>query len=181
MISEAGNRILERMPPYYLTSYVMRSVWDAQGHEIDRLNDTLDQILEQFFVDTATWGLELWEEFLGLPVDKTKLEQFRREKITAKLRGYGTVTKELIKNVALAFANGEVEVIEHPSEYKFTVKFVGTKGIPPNMADLSETLDKIKPAHLTYEYSYTFNVWNFFTSMVWNTLTPYSWDEVRVI
>ena len=181
MISEAGNRILERMPPYYLTSRIMRSVWDAQGHEIDRLNDTLDEILKQFFVDTATWGLELWEQFLGLPVDKTKSEQFRRERIKAKLRGYGTITKEVLKNVASAFANGEVQVIEYPSEYKFVIKFVGVKGIPPNMADLSKTLDEIKPAHLTYEYSYTYNVWDFLSGMTWETLTPHTWDEIRVI
>jgi len=181
MISEAGNRILERMPPYYLTSYIMRSVWDAQGHEIDRLNDTLDEILEQFFVDTATWGLELWEQFLGLPIDKTKPEQFRRERIKAKLRGYGTVTKGLIKNVASAFANGEVEVIEYPSEYKFVVKFVGVKGIPPNMSDLTKTIEEIKPAHLNYEYQYTYNVWNLLTSKVWNDLAHYTWEQVRVI
>jgi len=106
MISEAGNRMLDNMPQYYLTSIVMRTIWDAQGREIDQLYQALDEVLKQFFVSTATWGLELWEQFLGLPIDKTKPEQFRRERITAKLRGYGTITKEVIKNVASSFANG---------------------------------------------------------------------------
>jgi len=66
MISEAGIGYWKNATVLSY-SYIMRSVWDAQGHEIDRLNDTLDEILEQFFVDTATWGLELWEQFLGLP------------------------------------------------------------------------------------------------------------------
>jgi len=181
MISEAGNRMLDNMPQYYLTSIVMRTIWDAQGREIDQLYQALDEVLKQFFVSTATWGLELWEQFLGLPIDKTKPEQFRRERITAKLRGYGTVTKGLIKNVASAFANGEVEVIEYPSEYKFVVKFVGEKGIPPNMSDLTKTIEEIKPAHLNYEYQYTYNLWNFLTSKVWNDLAHYTWDKVRVI
>jgi len=181
MISEAGNRMLDNMPQYYLTSIVMRTIWDAQGREIDQLYQALDEVLKQFFVSTATWGLELWEQFLGLPIDKTKPEQFRRERITAKLRGYGTITKEVIKNVASAFANGEVEVIEYPSEYKFVVKFVGVKGIPPNMSDLTKTIEEIKPAHLNYEYQYTYNVWKFLTSKIWNDLTSYTWERVRII
>jgi len=172
--------MLDNMPQYYLTSIVMRTIWDAQGREIDQLYQALDEVLKQFFVSTATWGLELWEQFLGLPIDKTKPEQFRRERITAKLRGYGTITKEVIKNVASAFANGEVEVIEYPSEYKFVVKFV-EKGIPPNMSDLTKTIEEIKPAHLNYEYQYTYNVWKFLTSKVWNDLAHYTWDQVRVI
>jgi len=87
----------------------------------------------------------------------------------------------LIKNVASAFANGEVEVIEYPSEYKFVVKFVGEKGIPPNISDLTKTIEEIKPAHLNYEYQYTYNVWKFLTSKVWNDLAHYTWEQVRVI
>lgn len=173
--------ITRYVPNFLKNSSIFSTIYDAEIFELNDVENATTDVLDQCFVDTATWGLKYWEAFLGLDTDLTKPDAFRRERITAKLRGYGTVTRQFIQNVASAFSNGEVDVIEHPSEYKFTVKFVGTKGIPPNMADLSKTLDEIKPAHLTYEYSYTYNVWDFLSGMTWETLTPHTWDEIRVI
>ncbi|NNG67353.1 putative phage tail protein [Caldanaerobacter subterraneus] len=173
--------VTKYVPEFLLQSKIFQTLYNAENEELTSLENASEDLLNQCFVDSATWGLELWEQFLGLTVDKTKSDVFRRERIRAKLRSYGTVTKELIKSVASSFANGEVEVIEYPSEYKFVVKFVGVKGIPPNMSDLTKTIEEIKPAHLNYEYQYTYNVWSFLTSKVWNDLTPYTWDQVRVI
>lgn len=173
--------VTKYVPEFLLQSKIFQTVYNVENEELTGVENAINDILNQCFVDTATWGLKYWEQFLGIPVDSTKSEQFRRERIKAKIRGYGTVTKEFIKNVASAFANGEVEVIEYPNEYKFVVKFVGVKGIPPNMVDLTKTIEEIKPAHLNYEYQYTYNVWNFLTSKVWNDLTPYTWEQVRVI
>lgn len=173
--------ITKYVPLFLLQSKVFQVLYNAENYDLTSVENAIEDVLNQCFVDTATGGLELWEQFLGLPVDKTKSDTFRRERIKAKLRGYGTVTKEFIKNVASSFANGEVEVIEYPSEYKFVIKFTGIKGIPPNIADLTKTIEEIKPAHLNYEYQYTYNVWNFLISKVWNDLTSYTWDQVRVI
>jgi len=49
------------------------------------------------------------------------------------------------------------------------------------MSDLTKTIEEIKPAHLNYEYQYTYNVWNFLASRVWNDLAHYTWEQVRVI
>ncbi|HHV75529.1 MAG TPA: YmfQ family protein [Thermoanaerobacterium sp.] len=173
--------ITNYVPPFILQSKIFQAIYNAENIELNNVNYSSQDLSDQCFIDTATWGLEYWEKFLGVDVDKTKSDAFRRERIKAKIRGYGTITKEFIQNVASSFANGEVEVIEYPNEYKFIIKFVGIKGIPPNMPDLTKTIEEIKPAHLSYEYQYTYNVWNFLSSKVWNDLTPYTWDQVRVI
>jgi hypothetical protein len=173
--------ITNYVPAFLLQSKILQEIYNAENTEINLVENSTQDLLYQCFIDTATWGLEYWEKFLGIDVDKTKSDMFRRERIKAKIRGYGTITKEFIQNVASSFANGEVEVIEYPSEYKFVVKFVGVKGIPLNMLDLTKTIEEIKPAHLNYEYQYTYNVWNFLISKVWNDLKPYTWDQARVI
>lgn len=139
--------------------------------EVKTIEDALEDVLAilrsdvqsgqaQLFVNTASaGGLALWEGMLGLPVAAEKNVNYRRSRILSKLRGAGTTTVELIENVASSFANGEVEVTEHNSEYYFDIKFIGTKGIPPNLEDLKAAIEEIKPAHLgvTYTIVYTTN------------------------
>jgi hypothetical protein len=114
----------------------------------------------------------------------SKSDSFRRERIKAKIRGIGTVTKQMITDTAASYSNGVVEVIEYPSANSFKIKFVGTRGIPPNMGDLTLTIEEIKPAHLTYVFEYTWVTWNDFegynkTWNQWDALSL-SWDEFEI-
>ena len=115
----------------------------------------------------------------GSRVDPAKPTQWRREQILAKIRGTGTVTKEMIKNTAEAFSGGEVDVIEYPEEYRFVVKFIGVRGIPPNMAGFIEALEQIKPAHLAYDFEYTYVTWGMLSSQTWSEIGTMTWDELK--
>lgn len=155
-MSEHGQRMLKYLPSYYATSRYMKSIQYAQGSEIDSLNQALDEILNQYFVLTATWGLDYWEKELGIPTEAHKPLSQRRSVILSKIRGIGTVTIAMIKNVAEAYDGGTVEVSQEPALYKIVVKFIDTIGIPPNLDDLKAAIEEIKPAHLAvvYEFSY---------------------------
>ncbi|GAD14194.1 hypothetical protein GBL_2411 [Geobacillus kaustophilus GBlys] len=86
----------------------------------------------------------------------------------------------MIQNAAAAFSGGEVEVIEYPSEYRFEVKFIGVKGIPPNMAGFIDMLEQIKPAHLAYSFKYTYTVWDAVKSLTWAQVNTKTWNELKV-
>lgn len=105
---------------------------------------------------TATWGLERWEAELGIPTDKNKPIDQRRSYVESKLRGSGKVAGSMIKNVAQAYDGGEVSVLISPGEYRITVTFIGTLGIPSNIEDLKRVLDDIKPAHMAIVYEFRF-------------------------
>lgn len=137
-----------------------------------------DDFVAQLWPTTATWGLSTWEEALGLPTDVSRDMEFRRTRIVSKLRGSGPVTVEMIKNVAESFSNGEVEIIEHPAEYRFEVKFVGTIGIPPNMDDLTAALEEIKPAYLAYTYVIVYRTWGQVAEKTWGALEPVTWGDI---
>ena len=137
-----------------------------------------DGLLEQLSVSTATWGLEQWERSLGLAVDVAKPVEQRRARVISKLRGQGTTTVAMIKNMAESFSNGAVAVLEYPAEYRFEVKFVGTTGIPPNMEDLTAAIEEIKPAHLAYDYIIIYRTWAQVQAYTWDELQAHTWDEV---
>ncbi|MEG1492248.1 MAG: putative phage tail protein [Oscillospiraceae bacterium] len=128
----------------------------ALDSAVVELRVALDDFGKQLNVSTATFGLDSWERALGLPVDVSKLDTERRERIMSKLRGSGTVTAAMIANVAKSFAGGEVSVIEDAANSRFVLKFSGQFGIPPNMADVGAAIDEIRPAHLAYSYEYSY-------------------------
>lgn len=171
--------MLDNMPKYYKISIVINNLLTALTNELTKYNDKLDKLQNSFFINDVEDNIDKWEIDLGITPDASKSLTFRIERVKSKLRSFGVTTKLMIKNVASAFSNGEVDVIEYPSEYRFVVKFVGTKGIPANMDDLTTTLNEIKPAHLAYEYSYIYNTWSFVSFSTWGEVASMTWDGLR--
>lgn len=171
--------MLSYLPDYYATSRAMSTNMDAQGSELDQLWQALDGTLEQYFVSTATWGLDFWEKELGIMIDSSKPFSQRRSVILSKLRGIGTVTVSLIKSVAEAYDGGTVNVTMKPETYTFTVKFVDTRGIPPNLDDLKAVIEEIKPAHLAVEYAFTYTQWEELKQKTWDNLKNFTWDQAK--
>lgn len=175
---------MKYLPHYYQESRVMQAIAEAQGSEINSLYATLDEILMQFYVETATeWGLDLWEQMLGLKSYSGKPLDHRRSRIISKLRGIGTVTVNMIKNVAESYVYGTVEVTENSAAYSFTVKFVDPRGIPPNLDDLKAAIEEIKPAHLAVEYQFTYTVWGELNTWgkTWGDLNTLglTWEQIK--
>ena len=143
------------LPPYYENSPEMQALQRAMQPEIHRLQAEEESIVDQLWVDTATWGLDLWERALGLPNQAAKPPEYRRARVCSKLRAQGTTTKAMLENVARSFSNGQVQVEEFPAENRFVVAFNGTKDVPL-MDGLDDAIDEIKPAHLIYHYVVAF-------------------------
>ncbi|WP_242856117.1 putative phage tail protein [Ruminiclostridium josui] len=130
--------LIDLLPPNYKNSREVIELQGAFEHWTEALNIAKDDLFLQLNVSTATWGLNMWEKALGIEIDVSKPLEYRRTRIMSKLRGAGTTTKEMIKNVSESYANGEVDVIENNPDYCFTIKFVGLKGIPPNLMILKK-------------------------------------------
>lgn len=154
--SPMGREMFSYMPAYYENSRVIRADLNAKGTELDGLYRTLNETLDQFFVRTATWGLDRWELELDIATEKGRPIEQRRAVVESKLRGAGKFSGRLVKNVAEAYDGGTVDVAFQPAEWGFTIKFVDTIGVPPNLDDLKMVIEEIKPAHLAvvYEFSY---------------------------
>lgn len=149
--------MLDYIPRFYEDIAEANNIIESESNEIYDLDINTKDVLKQFFVETATeWGLDLWEQMLGLASYTGKPLDQRRSRIISKIRGTGTITVNLIKNVAESFIYGKVEVREYPSQCSFTVKFVDDLGVPPNLEDLMQAIEDIKPAHLKVEYEYKY-------------------------
>jgi hypothetical protein len=172
--------LMAYLPDYYQDNRTMTELQTMLGYGVGGLTAELSDTIGQCFIDSATWGLDRWEQVFGFTIDKSKSFARRREILKAKLRGTGTTTKAMIQNVATAFTGGEVNVLEYPEEYRVVVQFVGVKGIPSNMAGLMAVLEEIKPAHLAYSFKYTYTTWGMISTLTWSSAAAKTWDELKI-
>lgn len=170
------------VPRFIYNGDIFNRIYKAQEYQLSCLAAYTQDLLNQGFIDTATWGLTAWEEEFGIKTNLNSSYEERREVIKAKKRGQGTCTKALIKNVAEAFSGGECNIIENTAPYTFTIQFVGVKGIPKNMKGLISAIDEIKPAHLVYDFKYTYTSWNHIDSqnLLYNDTDKITWDELEI-
>lgn len=164
--------------PYFYNNPITSSIQHAYGIEADILNEEVEDTLNQFFVDKATWGLDLWEEMLRIPKNNLDI-QTRRENIKAKRRSKGTTTKKVIKNICEAYSNGEVDVIMHKEEQYFEIVFVGSIGIPAGFEELDKTIESIKPCHLGHKWTFTYNNHLILSKYTHEELAKYTHEELR--
>ena len=169
--------LINKLPSFY-DNDITRPIQNSFTVEADLINDKVEKTLEQFFVDSATYGLDKWEKMLGISKNNNDI-QTRRENIKAKMRSRGTTTVSVIKNICEAYSNGIVEVIVNHSDYNFIIDFVGTIGIPKAFAELDKAIEEIKPAHLAHSYKFNYNTHSDISNYTHEQLANYTHDEVR--
>ncbi len=138
----AKDRMLAYLPPYYRESRVMNAILNAQGKEIDKLNDAIDEVLKQFFISTATWGIDIWEEQYGLPVNENLNLQTRRQLVLAKKRSRRTSLLQILQAI-----EPTITLIWSRLRLPFTI--YSAEDIY-DFGPLVVLLERHKPAHLGY-------------------------------
>lgn len=67
-LSPIGQEMVNYLPQYMQDGDFIRKIQETMALEISRAISLREDMVAQFFVESATWGLKLWEELAGLPV-----------------------------------------------------------------------------------------------------------------
>lgn len=168
------------VPPFVAELSELAEIYRTEGYEAGRLRAMLGDVIRQCFVQTATWGLILWEKEYGITTNYFLTYEQRREVILAKMRGQETTTVEAVRRTAVSITGVEADIIENYAEYCFLVSFTGAYGVPPNIQQLVDILEEIKPAHLGYAFHYRYVTWDEAFPYIWNDVRLYTWAGLRV-
>lgn len=171
--------LIKYLPSFYYESQEVRNIQASLSSENIEVKQCIKDVLKQLFIDTATWGLDYWERILALQIDTKENLENRRARIKTRLRGTGTVTKDMIKNVCESFVNGKVDIIENANDYSFVIKFIDIKGIPGNVEYLKSSIEEIKPAHLNFSFEYLYNTWNSVKELTWEQIKTNTWKNLK--
>ena len=169
--------LITKLPSFY-DNYITKPIQDSFTVEANSINDEVENTLNQFYVDSATYGLDKWEKMLGISKNNFDI-QTRRENIKAKMRSRGTTSIEVTKNICEAYSYGEVEIVVDHANYSFEINFVGSIGVPKAFAELDKTIEEIKPAHLAHSYKFNYNTHSNISNYTHEQLANYTHDEIR--
>ena len=169
--------LINKLPSFY-DNDITKPIQNSFTVEANSINDEVENTLNQFYVDSATYGLNNWEKMLGISKNNFDI-QTRRENIKAKMRSRGTTTLSVIKNICEAYSYGEVDIVVDHANYSFEVHFIGSIGIPQAFAELDKTIEEIKPCHLAHSYKFNYNTHSNLANYTHEQLANYTHEEIR--
>ena len=169
--------LINKLPSFY-DNDITKPIQDSFTVEANSINYEVEKTLNQFFVDSATYGLDYWEKMLGISKNNNDI-QTRRENIKAKMRSRGTTNIKVIKNICEAYSNGIVEIIVNHSDYSFVVNFVGSIGMPQAFEELDKTINEIKPCHLAHSYKFNYITNKQLKDYTHGQLSAYTHEQLR--
>lgn len=129
-------------------------IFEIQSSKLTELEVSIKDIRDQFFIDTATWGLVFWERRYGIRYDSTLSYEERRQHIYSKRRARGTITNSKLKSICYPYAD-EVDIVEHSEDDYFEINLKSYSGFKKSIVNLEEVIEDIKPAHLGVNYNLT--------------------------
>ena len=177
-------KFIDQYPEQYRNDPLFTAIQESLQHQSEIDESEWDDLFNQFFINTATWGLYKWEQFAGLPISENLDNETRRGNILAALRSRTTSTVDRIRIIAESYANGECQIVEENDKYMFYIKFNGEKGIPKRLDELKKSVDNIKPAHLAFDFIFSYLSWNEFDkyNKTWNEWDALNltWNELEV-
>lgn len=149
----SSEEMLKLLHKIFRKYVVTNEIVKTAGAQIDDIEVKVDDIEKQNYLETATWGLDIFEKELAVSNADVKTEEERKKIIAAKWRGSGILTLKLLQQTVEAFINYNVKV-------RFTgvivIDFSEKIGYPHNFEDIHNAIEDIKPAHLGIEYVFRF-------------------------
>ena len=138
--------------PSFANNEIDIQIQDALENELLTLLDEKNDLLDQFFIDTATWGLDDWEDLLKIKTNSKLDFDTRRSNIKAKMRGKGTTTIEVIKAISEAYTKTNVDVEVFSNLFSFTLSFITNNCSYNIILELDKKIEELKPAHLEHKF-----------------------------
>lgn len=150
-----SEEMLKYVPGYYRNSKHYLAHNNAKGGEFDIIRAIIDDMMNQFNPQTATWGLKLWEEFLDLDGENKSIEERRNQIILKTLTSY--ITPISLERLLKGIVKTDVWVTNNVAPYTFSVEISTDNNVAVNLGNVIQVVEEVKPAHLAYEMYFSSN------------------------
>lgn len=146
-LRDTGADILRYLPSYLAEDPHFKAVQLALNTEHEKQRQLLIDIAKQFFVDTATWGLDDWERIYGIEKNSGSTYDERRSVIKSKILGIGTITNYMMNYLINQFVPAkDARFVENVTPGTFRIEVQNSY----NADKIKNTVEIYKPAHLGY-------------------------------
>ena len=133
LTSKSAKQMIDYVSPVYGKSRIGLWLFQVIGLELDDVKTICEDIIDQIFVNRATWGLSIWEKEYGItPLPDQTIEQ-RRAQIS-QMRVKKPLNPTRFEKIIEALSGVETKFIENT--------------VVNNYDEVVRRIDKLKPAHL---------------------------------
>ncbi len=133
--------------------YIM-NICKSAGIEIDILETVLQDLYNQFWFDSMTWGADILAKKMNINFSDTLTQAEKNSLVEARFKNNGKSDIDLLQNIANSWKNGQTSISFING--KIVVKFIGQYGTPTDIAGLRSEISKAKPCHLDIEYLFRY-------------------------
>ena len=141
--------ILQYLPAFLSESRHFKSANDADSQEHESIRLDLQDLLNQCYVDTATWGLAIWEDLVGI-TSPARGYAARRAAVKARLQAAYSVTLDFVTALVNQYVvNNSAVVVDVPSDYRIDIMV--HDGQVLSWEDMLRALRIWLPAHIWYK------------------------------
>lgn len=180
-IERRKQEMLDSLPPYYQESPEANAIMRGNASEIERKRAEAQDLLDQMFVSTATWGLDYWDRVLDLSLAPRMLLNSRRNRILAKLNGASTASVANLANIINAhLTKRSAKIVEMNHEYRFEVEIEANESV--GFLDIAKDLNEVKPAHLDYAFRQNVRCSMYFATalLAGEEVSVYPWSPTSI-
>ena len=149
-VNETAKQMMQTITGngFYDRSYIGKWIFQVMGQEIEAAKKYIEELPEQAFPKSATWGIVYQEQKYGIPENTgMTLEERRRQIMIQKILSPMNPAF-LERQIGLIVGHDCVEVIEDNQEYAFRVEILETDVTVASYPDVRKFIRKVKPSHL---------------------------------
>lgn len=152
------EELITYYPVFYREVYEMTEILKAQGRLADNLQNSIEQVFSNQFIDSADESvISSYEKIMGIIPDSLKPIEERRRLVKAGLIGSGKISASVISDMIKAYTGGEVKCSLEPfdSEGNNCLYINAERGNSPQiyLQEIENLLNKKIPAHIEHELS----------------------------
>lgn len=147
---QAAINIQRYLPEFLAKDKTFKATNDADSREHNTIRIDLQELLDQFFIISATYGLADWEDMVGIETDPTLDLDARRQAVVAKLQNPESVTETFLTNLVNRYiADRQGTILSYPQEYRIEILYHGGQVL--DYGKLRGAISTYIPAHIGYK------------------------------
>jgi Uncharacterized protein conserved in bacteria (DUF2313). len=151
--SKKGQQMFSTITPMYDNSVIMQAAFEAIGTEADTSVELGNEILREIFPQTSiSWGLNIWENRLGLITNTAEDIEKRRRKILTKLQTKSIVNPQKMGVIVKSLTGLYADIDDKVSDYTFGIKLT-SEIFNVDIGEVLKEVKRIKPSHLACSFA----------------------------
>lgn len=155
------EELLTYYPTFYHKVYEMLEILKAQGKLADNVQNGIEQVFSNQFIDSADQAvISSYEKMAGIIPENSKTIEERRKAVKAHLIGSGKISSSVIADMIRVYTGSDTVCSFEPFDKLGNNKLYITadRGGSPNIDynQVNRLLSEKLPAHIEFELSFQF-------------------------